>query len=62
MVKKKKKKVNAVMAGKHFQQEICDFNKHALFTIIKYINTYQPKDFRILKLGSLYQGSFQNGT
>ena len=35
MIKIKQKKVNAVMAGKQFQQEKCDFNKHALFTIIK---------------------------
>ena len=47
------------MAGKWFQQERCNFNKNALFTIIKQINTYQFKGFRILKLDSLYEESFQ---
>ena len=61
-MKIKQKKFNSVMAGKQFQQERCDFNKYALFTIIKQMNTYQPKDFWILKLDSLYQESFQSGT
>ena len=36
------KKVNAIMACKHFQQERHNFNKHATFTIIDQL-TYTSK-------------------
>ena len=60
------KKVDAIMACKHFQQESHNFNKHAKFTIIdKLTNTSKSKEtlaqrlierenFWILKLNMLY--------
>ena len=39
-------KVDTIMACKHFQQESCNFNKHATFTIIDQLtNTSKLKKF-----------------
>ena len=64
------KKVDPIMACKHFQQENHNFNKHVKFTIIDLLtNTSKSKEtltqrlikrenFWILKLDTLYPKSF----
>ena len=64
------KKVDAIMACKHFQQESPNFNKHAKFTIIDQLkNTSKSKEtltqrlierenLWILKLDTLYVKGF----
>ena len=43
--RKDRKKANAIMACKHFQQESHNFNKHAKFTIINQLmNTSKSKE------------------
>ena len=67
------KKIDAVIACKHFQQESHNFNKHAKFTIIDQLtNTSKPietltqrlierENFLILKLDTLYPKGFNMG-
>ena len=67
------KKVDGIMACKHFQKESCIFNKHPKFTIIDQLtNTSKSKEtltqrpverenFWILKLDMLYQKGFNMG-
>ena len=55
------KRVNAIMACKHFQQENHNFNKHAKFTITGQLtNTSKSKEelFWILKLDTIYPKGF----